>query len=156
MQTVIIQRNHYSHVGRVGSILDFGGQGQLSNPGTVGQGGGWGTVEGAKLRSSGCVVAFPQIKGLKNSVPDKDYTLCQGLEVRKNLFRELKVVQCGRIKEDEGGVVGDGLQKWTQAGPPRAFGAPAGNSAMGRGGRGRAFAEQDLLMQDGKSPLASE
>lgn len=97
------------------------------------------------------------MKGLKNRVPDKEYTLCQGLEVRKNLFRELKVVQCGRIEGEKGGVVGDGLQKWTQAGPPRAFGAPVGNSATRRGGCGKVLAEQDLFrLQDGKFPLASE
>lgn len=97
------------------------------------------------------------MKGLKNHVPDKECTLWQGLEVRKNLFRELKVVQRGRIEGDKGDVVGDGLQNWTQAGTPRAFGAPAGNPAMRRGGCGKVLAEQGLFgLQDGKFPLASE
>lgn len=50
------------------------------------------------------------MKDLRDSAPG---SLCQGLAVRKDLFRELEVliVQGGRSKEDEEGMVGDGWEK---------------------------------------------
>lgn len=50
------------------------------------------------------------MKDLTDSAPD---SLCQGLEVRQDLFRELEVliVQGGRSQEDEEGMVGGRWEK---------------------------------------------
>lgn len=63
-------------------------------------------------------MSFHKRKGLRKSVAGTVYSLCLGLEVRKNLLGQLKVVQCGRIKEGEEGMEGDGLEQWAQAAPP--------------------------------------
>lgn len=69
--------------------LDAGGQGQLPSPDSRRSG------EGAKQRSQGWALIFPRMKALRDSVLGKENSLCRGLAVRKNLFEELKGVECG-------------------------------------------------------------
>lgn len=143
---------------REGSILDFGSRGQLPSPGTRG-GGGRGGED-----SEGCKAEILKL-GCHLSTNERVEEQCSRqrahLVPRPGGEKEpVRGNESSLTWQDRGGCGRNGgrwTEKWTQAGPPRAFRALAGNSTMRRGGCGRVLAEKDLLrLQDGKFPMASE
>ena len=70
--------------------------------------------------------------------------LVQGLEVRKDLFKECEVVEYGRNKKDKEGMTGRS---------PRAFQAPMGSLTMTRGRVWKGVSrEKHVSLQDEKIP----
>ena len=124
---------------REGPVLNFEGRGQLPGPDTGRPG------EAAKPRSYGCVVLFPQTKGLGDSVPGG---LWQGLEVRTDCSGNLKsfrVAGSGRTRKDSGETGGRSQHKVGTSGPFQlcwpsrlttsggGADSKAGGSGMGKG-----------------------
>lgn len=144
MQTVVIQRNNYSHGGRTGvveprerSILDFGSQGQLPSPGT-----GRGRERGRE-DSEGCKAEILRL-GCHLSTNERAEEQCsrQSVHLVPRPGGEKGHIQGNESSlmwQDGGGCGRNGggwAEKWTQAGPPRAFRALAGEGRTVEGGEG--------------------
>lgn len=125
-------------------ILDFGDKGSFRVQAQTGQGRG----RSRDLKTA--LSPFHKRKGLRNSVPGKVYSLCQGLEVSK----WFNVAGSRRARKE-----------WREMGwrsgrrpdhPLQGRLSSLGSLAMRRGGCGSALAERDpVRLQGGKFPLAS-